>query len=99
MLEWLPHVAATAPDHTIESFKAAVNDPALDRQIDAIEDKLFASTGETRRWFPRRLLRHLHAARRNLQPQARPRDVSGLPQQLNPSGASVAPQSWRKPAR
>ena len=100
MLEWLPHVGATAPDHTMESFKAAARDPALDRQIDAIEDELFGSTRETARWSPRQLLRHVPAARRSLRLRLARSDVSRLPQQMNPSGASLAPaRSWRKPAR
>jgi BatD DUF11 like domain len=99
MLEWLPHVGATAPDHTMESFRVAVRDPSLNRQIDAIEGQLFASKRDTGHWSPSQLLRRIRAARRKLRPPAVRSDVSRLSQHLNPSGASVATQSWRKPAR
>jgi hypothetical protein len=100
MLDWLPHVDATTPDHTIEAFKVAAADPVLDREIDAIEAELFAAQRDAGHWSRRRLLHRVSAARRRLRPRAGRGGNTRFPQQLNPVGLSTAPAhgSW-KPAR
>jgi BatD DUF11 like domain len=100
MLDWLPHVGATTPDHTIEAFKAAAADPALDREIDAIEAELFAAQGDTGRWSRRQLLHRVNAARRKLRTRPGRGGNARLPQQLNPVGpAGASAHVGRKPAR
>jgi hypothetical protein len=100
MLDWLPHVGATTPDHTVEAFKMAAADPALDREIDAIEAELFASRRDTGHWSRRQLLHRMSAARRRLRPHAGRSGQMRLPQQLNPVGLSSATaNAGRKPAR
>jgi hypothetical protein len=100
MLDWLPHVGATTPDHTVEAFKVAAGDPELDREIDAIEVELFAVEREAGRWSRRHLLHRVSAARRRLRPRAGRSGNTRLPQQLNPVGPSSASvHGGRKPAR
>ena len=100
LLDWLPHVGATTPDHTVEAFKVAAGDPVLDREIDAIEAELFASQRDAGRWSRRQLLHRVSAARRRLRPRAEHSGKRRLPQQLNPVGpSSVTAHGGRKPAR
>ncbi len=100
MLDWLPHVGATTPDHTVEVFKAVAQDPALDREIDAIETELFAAKRNAGHWSRYQLLHQVSAARRRLRPHAASGGKMRLPQQLNPVGlASATVHSGRKPAR
>ncbi|MFG3597982.1 BatD family protein [Bradyrhizobium sp. RDI18] len=100
MLDWLPHVGATKPDHTVEAFKVAACDPVLDRQIDAIEVELFAAHRDAGHWSRHQLLHRVSAARRRLRPRAGRRSNMRLPQQLNPVGpSSTSAHGGRKPAR
>ncbi|MCP3405881.1 BatD family protein [Bradyrhizobium sp. CCGB01] len=100
LLEWLPHVDAASPSLTARDFKAAARDPELDRQLGALERKLFASRRDPARWSPRDLLRHVSAARHRLRPRAGHSDAAGLPKFLNPVGTShVAAHQNRRPAR
>jgi hypothetical protein len=100
MLDWLPHVGATTPDHTIEAFKAAAADPALDREIDEIETDLFAAKRDAGHWSRHQLLHRVSAARRRLRPRAGRGGKTRLPEQLNPAGpSSASPYGGRKPAR
>jgi len=86
LLDWLPHVGATTSDHSIEAFKVAAGDPALDHEIDAIEAELFAVQSRAGQWSRRQLLHRVTAARRRLRPRAVHRGKMHLPQQLNPVG-------------
>jgi hypothetical protein len=100
MLDWLPHVGATTPDHTIEAFKAAARDPALDREIDAIATELFAAQRDAGHWSRHQLLHRVSVARRRLRPRAERAGKTRLPQQLNPVGPSgTTAYGGRKPAR
>jgi hypothetical protein len=90
MLDWLPHVGATTPDHTVEAFKVAAADPVLDREIDAIEAELFAAQRGASPWSRRQLLHRVSAARRRLRPHAGRSGNMRLPQELNPVGPSSA---------
>jgi hypothetical protein len=99
LLDWLPHLDAV-PDNTASAFRTAARDPELDRQIGALESQLFANRHEAQQWSPRRMLRHVAAARRTLRPRTERRDRAGLPAHLNPVGASQpAANERRKPAR
>ena len=100
MLDWLPHVGATTPDHTVEAFKVAAADPVLDREIDAIEAELFAAQRGASPWSRRQLLHRVSAARRRLRPHAGRSGNMRLPQELNPVGpASATAHGNRKVAR
>ncbi|MGY2905963.1 BatD family protein [Bradyrhizobium sp. URHC0002] len=100
MLDWLPHVGAATPDHTVEAFKVAAGDPALDREIDGIETELFAAQRGTGRWSRHQLLHRVSAARRRLRPHAGHSGKMRLPQQLNPVGPwGASTHGRRKPAR
>jgi len=100
MLDWLPHVGAATPDHTVEAFKVAAGDPVLDREIDAIEAELFAAQRDAGRWSRHQLLHRVSAARRRLRPREGRSGKMRLPQQLNPVGpSSASAHRGRKPAR
>lgn len=101
MLDWLPHVDATTPDHTVKAFKAIARDPVLDREIEAIEAELFApQQRDTDRWSRSQLLHRVSAARRRLRPRVERGSDLRLPQQLNPIGSSGAfAHGTRRPAR
>jgi len=100
LLDWLPHVGATTPDHTVEAFKVAAADPVLDRQIDAIEAELFAAQRDAGHWSRHQLLHRVSAARRRLRPRAAHSGRMRLPQHLNPVvPSSATAHGGRKPAR
>ncbi|XIA65267.1 BatD family protein [Bradyrhizobium sp. TZ2] len=100
LLDWLPLFDAAPPANTLGAFKAVACDPALNLQIGALENELFARQHESHRWSPRQLLHHVIVARRSLRPHARRRESARLPQYLNPVGASSAPAyGGRRPAR
>ena len=100
MLDWLPRVDATTPDHTVEAFQKAAKDPVLDHEIGAIEAELFAAQRDAGGWSRRQLLRRVSAARQRLRPRAAHGGHARLPQQLNPVGTSSASaHQGRRPAR
>lgn len=101
LLDWLQRFEPAAPLHSVESLKAVARDPALDREIDALQTTLFAPRREATDWSPRRLLRRVGAARRNLRRQStRGEPMHALPQRLNPvTGAIPSRRQWRVPAR
>ncbi len=101
MLDWLQRFKPAAPLHTVESFKTAARDPALDQEIDALQAKLFAPRREAADWSPRRLLQGVSAARRKLHRQSvQSERMHALPQQLNPvRNPAPSRQQWRTPAR
>lgn len=100
LLDWLPHLDAVPPDNTLGAFRAVVCDPALDRQLGALENELFAQQRDADRWTPRQLLHGVSAARRSLRSRVGRRKTTPLPQDLNPTAASnAAAYAGRKPAR
>jgi BatD DUF11 like domain len=100
LLDWLPHLEAVPPLDTMGAFKAAARDPALDREIGAIETALFSSQRDPNRWSPRQLLHHLTVARRRLRRSAGHREAARSGRNLNPGGALAAPTyGGRRPAR
>jgi hypothetical protein len=85
LLDWLRRVEPAAPLHDLEQFKIAARDPALDREIGALERTLFAPTQEAIPWSPRKLSQRVGAARQALRRQsARREPMYALPQRLNP---------------
>jgi hypothetical protein len=100
MLDWLQRFEPVAPRHTIQSLTAAAQDPALDREISAMEQELFARDRSNDAWSPHQLLRRVSAARHSLRRQAVGSARAGLPQQLNPAeGQQVSAHGRRMPAR
>lgn len=100
LLDWLPHLDLAPSDRTLGAFKAIARDPALDRQLGALEGELFGGQRAAGSWSPRQLLRGVTIARRSLRSPARVRRNTRLPQHLNPAAASNAPAYvGRKPAR
>ncbi|KRR09106.1 hypothetical protein CQ12_31410 [Bradyrhizobium jicamae] len=101
LLDWLQRFEPAAPDHTIHALKAAAKDAELDSELGSMERQLFAPTSGAGHWSPRRLLRRVSAARRDLRQRAH--DSNGtrqLPTQLNPAGDLVSPGRVRRlPAR
>jgi oxygen tolerance protein BatD len=100
LLDWLQRFEPVAPLHTVESLKAAARDPALDLQIGAIEQRLFAPHRDRDAWSPNHWLRLLSATRRRLQRQAARSERIRSSQHLNPVDDRAAlPHRWRMPAR
>jgi hypothetical protein len=101
LLGWLQRFEPLAPDHSLETLKAAANDDALDHELGAIERQLFAPDRGTNNWSGAQLLRQVSAARRTLQRQAAHSvPAHSLPQQLNPISGRAAPDHRRRlPAR
>jgi len=100
LLDWLAHVGEAGSSRSLDAFSAAAGDAALDREIDAVENELFAGRQDQSRWSPRRLLHHVGVARGRLRPREQSREASRLPRHLNPTGVAIAPaHAGRKPAR
>src|SRR5262249_42112244 len=104
LLAWLERFTPVAPDHTIARLRIVAQDPLLDRQLAAIEARLFAAKANQPEWSPRPLLRRLAAARRRLRrrrvAQRCAAQRSGpLPAWLNPSGPPVSMSAQRRVAR
>ena len=100
LLEWLRRFEPVAPSHTVQAFTTAAGDPALDHEINAMQQQLFAPEGSATIWSAHQLIRRVGAARRRLRPHRVRAAASGLPRQLNPIGdnASSVPRQ-RMPAR
>ncbi|MET4389036.1 hypothetical protein ABIB73_004801 [Bradyrhizobium sp. F1.4.3] len=100
LLDWLPHLDAAPPNNTLGAFKVIASDPALDRQLGALERELFGGQRDADRWAPRQLLRGVTIARRRVRSRATVHKNTRLPQHLNPAAASNASAYvGRKPAR
>ncbi|WP_375778741.1 BatD family protein [Bradyrhizobium sp. ma5] len=100
LLDWLPHLETPAPAGSIAAFKAMARDPALDREIGAIETALFARQHDPQPWSSRQFLHHVAAVRRNLRRRGRRGENAYSPMNLNPAGAATASAyAGRKPAR
>jgi hypothetical protein len=101
LLGWLQRFEPLAPDHTLETLKAATRDDALDHELGAIERQLFAPDRCAGIWSGAQLLRRVSAARRTLQRRAALSVTAhSLPQQLNPiSGSAVPDRRRRLPTR
>jgi len=98
LLDWLQRLGPTA---TVDTLKSDARDPLLGREIASLETRLFAGRPASPDWSPRRFIRHVSAARRNLRRAVvRKAADPALPQQLNPVNASSTSAHWgRKPAR
>ncbi|MCP4620134.1 MAG: protein BatD [Bradyrhizobium sp.] len=101
LLDWLQRFEPAAPDHTIQALKAAANDATLEAELESIERQLFAPQPGAGHWTPRRLLRQVTLARRDLRRRAAGRsEARQLPPELNPAGGLVSPGRVRRlPAR
>ena len=101
LLDWLQRFEPAAPDRTIHSLKAAANDAALESELGSIERQLFAPQPGAAHWSPRRLLRQVSMARRDLRRRAAASgETRQLRPQLNPTGGLVSPGRVRRlPAR
>ncbi|KRR19299.1 hypothetical protein CQ14_35330 [Bradyrhizobium lablabi] len=101
LLDWLGRFEPAAPDHTIHSLKAAARDAELDSELGLIEQELFAPRQSPDHWSPRRLLRRVKLARRNLRRQAIAVSARRqLPSEINPGGGVALPGRVRRlPAR
>jgi hypothetical protein len=98
LLDWLQRLGPLA---TVDTLKADARDPLLGHEIASLETRLFAGRPVSPDWSPRRFIRHISAARRNLRRAAARRKADpALPQHLNPIGNRVSPHGyWRRPAR
>jgi hypothetical protein len=102
LLGWLQRFEPLAPDHSLETLKAAAQDATLDREIGTIERQLFApGRGSSTSWSGTKLLRRVSAVRKTLQRRpARDETAYSLPRRLNPiSGRAVPDRRHRLPAR
>ncbi|WP_065750201.1 BatD family protein [Bradyrhizobium paxllaeri] len=101
LLDWLQRFEPAAPDHTIHSLKAAAKDAELDSELRSMERQLFAPPAGAGDWSPRRLLRRVKLARRNLRRQAVAVSARRqLPSEINPAGGVALPGRIRRlPAR
>lgn len=97
LLDWLRRFE---PAGTIGDLKTAARDPALEREVAALESRLFSDRAAGTAWSPRQFIRHVSSARRSLRNRsARHEPHGGLPR-LNPGGDRVAARyRWRRPAR
>ncbi len=99
LVSWLARFDPVAPDRTIGALRAAARDPALDRQLALIETRLFAPViGEQPDCSPRRLLRRIAAARRNLRRRLvfRRHDTQPLMATLNPGAPPSSARPWHR---
>jgi hypothetical protein len=87
LLDWLQRFGPAGPAHTIGAFTAAARVPALDREIAAIERRLFARDRGESTWTGRDFSRQVAYARRRLMNLARS-DSPALPANLNPALAN-----------
>jgi hypothetical protein len=98
MLAWLQRFEPAAPDHTVKALEQAAADPKLDREVGAIESRLFGPQPATGDGSSRRLLRQIKETRRNLRRRAQHAASARRVEQLNPNGGQAQP-SLRLPAR
>ena len=63
LLDWLQRLGPIA---TVDTLKADARDPVLGRELASLETRLFAGQPASADWSPRRFIRHVSAARRNL---------------------------------
>jgi hypothetical protein len=98
LLDWVARFDPAASDRTAASLVRAADDPALAREIAALERMLFAPQGAAA-WSPRSFARRIGVARRRLRRVAHRTDRV-LPHTLNPSAAEVITRRrWRAVAR
>ena len=97
LLAWLSHIDGLVPPHSMRGLKVAAQDPILDRELAALERKLFSNEASPDRWSSRILMSRLAKVRRHL--RARPGGSlrnNGLPVTLNPQSGDR--EVWRRRA-
>ena len=101
LLDWLRRFEPLAPAGDVDALTSAANDPALKRQIDALQRELFAAGDETTPgWSPRVLKRHVSSARKTLRRRSMHLEIKTvLPRQINPVGSRIPEFSKRRVAR
>lgn len=96
LLDWLAHIDALVPPHSVRGLKAAAQDVELDRELAALEQRLFTN-GAHADGAPRVLMRRLAHARRHLRvTSAEGAGSSVLPMSLNPQSGDR--EVWRRRA-
>lgn len=100
LLSWVCRFEPLAPAD-VDALTSAANDPALKRQIDALQRELFAAGDETTPgWSPRVLKRHVSSARKTLRRRSMHLEIkTALPRQINPVGSRIPEFSKRRVAR
>jgi hypothetical protein len=98
LLDWLQRLG---PIVTVDTLKVDTRDPLLGREVESLEARLFADHPPSAGWSPKRFIRHVSAARKNLRRAVVHKEADpALPTQLNPICNRVSPrQYWRRPAR
>ena len=100
LLAWLQRFEPIGADRSIASLTLAARDPALQREISALQNELFSPDRRTGGWSRRALMRHVASARRELRRQSHlDREVAGLPRYINPAGRTRPGFSSRRIAR
>jgi len=96
LLDWLDRFA---PARTIEALRQSARDPALDREISAIESSLFGpQDAKGVAWSPRRLLKNLTNARQRLiRPALTAATPPVLPADLNPIATRLSINPLSRP--
>ncbi|MHC2333588.1 BatD family protein [Bradyrhizobium sp. USDA 4454] len=100
LLDWLQRFEPVAPRHTIEAFRAAAHDAALDDEIGAVERALFSASPGAAGWSPGQLLRRVAGARRRIRREAARAARHRATGRLNPvDDRVVSLNQQRRPAR
>jgi len=100
LLDWLRRFEPIAPQHSVEAFKVAAHNDALNDEISSVERELFAPSPGPSGWSPRRLLRHVSGARRGIRHAMVRAAKRGASAQLNPTDDRAASRyRQRRPAR
>ncbi|MHC2439036.1 BatD family protein [Bradyrhizobium sp. USDA 4451] len=100
LLDWLQRFEPVAPQHTVEAFKAAAHDAALNEEIGVVERALFSPSPGAAGWSPGRLLRRVGGARRRIRREAVRAARHRATGRLNPvDDRVVSLNQQRRPAR
>ncbi|MBR0896199.1 BatD family protein [Bradyrhizobium tropiciagri] len=100
LLDWLQRFEPVAPQHTVEAFRTAAHDAALNDEIGAVERALFSPSPGAAGWSPGQLLRRVGGARRRIRRDAARAARRRGPGQLNPADDRVVSRNrQRRPAR
>ncbi|MGY4404021.1 BatD family protein [Bradyrhizobium sp. USDA 3315] len=99
LLDWLQRFEPVAPQHTVEAFKAAAHDAALNDEIGAVERALFSPSPGAAGWSPGQLLRRVGGARRRIRRETARAASYRATGQLNPVENRASLNRQRRPAR
>jgi hypothetical protein len=101
LLFWLSRFEPAAPARTVRALIAWAKDPALARETDALEHRLFATGSTADKWSGGRLIRAIESARHRARLQHPDRAIAhSLPVNINPQPSIAGlPQLSRPVAR